>query len=199
MTETQEPRDPNAPEAPVDQELLRAHEYDGIREYDNPLPGWWKMLFWATILFSIPYTIWYHVLGNDIYAAYEDEVAQAAPAGPTLETTAAGLMALMEDPLQLEKGRKIFERNCAACHTADGGGLVGPNLTDDHWIDVRRIEDIPEVVRKGVPAKGMTPWQGILSDDEIALVSAYVASLRGTTPANPKEPQGEVIPPWSAE
>lgn len=199
MTDPKETRDQNAQEAPIDQELLRAHEYDGIREYDNPLPGWWKMLFWATILFSIPYTIWYHVLGHDIYAAYEEETAKAAPAGPTLDTSAAGLLALMQDPAQLEKGKKIFERNCAACHTPDGGGLVGPNLTDDYWIHVRKIDDIPHVVRKGVIEKGMTPWEGILSDDEIALVSAYVASLRGTTPANPKEPQGEVIPPWSAD
>ena len=102
----------------------------------------------------------------------------------------------MQDPEHWAAGKKLWDTNCMACHLLDGGGIVGPNMTDDHYINVRVITDIPNVVRNGVVEKGMTPWKGILSENQIAQVAAYAASLRGTTPATPKEPQGEVIPPW---
>jgi len=194
---------PIPPAADVDQDILiEGHSYDGIMEYDNPLPGWWKWLFILCILFAIPYTIWYHVMdGNTVYDHYaQDEAAKSArlAAQPKVETNNAALLALLKDPAALEAGKVIFGASCAACHTADGGGLVGPNLCDEQWIHVKTIADIPTVVETGVLEKGMTPWKGILSPQQIAQVSAYVASLRGTTPANPKAAQGEVIPPWGS-
>jgi cytochrome c oxidase cbb3-type subunit 3 len=180
-------------------EDLRDHSYDGIQEYDNPLPGWWKALFWLTTLFAVPYVIWYHVMGNDIHAAYAEEQAAAAAieaARIVLDQSDAGLLALMADSEHVAAGKQIWDTNCMACHLLDGGGIVGPNMTDDHYINVRTLADIPRIVRDGVVEKGMTPWKGILSENQIAQVAAYTASLRGTTPATPKEAQGEVIPPW---
>ncbi len=181
-------------------ENLSDHNYDGIQEYDNPLPGWWKLTFWATALFAVPYAIWFHGMGHGIAAGYAAEEARADAIAATrvpLDQSAAGLQALMADPEHLAGGRKIWETYCLACHLIDGGGIVGPNMTDDYYIHVRKLEDIPPLVRNGVVEKGMTPWKGILSENQIAEVSAYAASLRGTTPSTPKAPQGEVIPPWT--
>jgi len=180
-------------------EELLDHSYDGIQEFDNPLPGWWKALFWITTLFAIPYVIWHHAMGNDIYAAYAEEQEAAAvieAARVKLDQSAEGLLALMADPEHLAAGKKIWDGTCMACHLPDGGGIVGPNMTDDYFINVRVITDIPPIVRNGIVEKGMSPWKGILSENQIAQVAAYTASLRGTKPAMPKEPQGEVIPPW---
>lgn len=181
-------------------ENLTDHNYDGIQEFDSPLPGWWKALFWATTLFAIPYVIWFHFMDNGIAASYARDVARAAELEASrvqLDQSGAGLLALMADPEHLAGGKKIWDVYCMACHLPDGGGIVGPNMTDDHYVWVRKIEDIPGIVRDGKVEKGMTPWKGILSENQIAEVSAYVASLRGTKPATPKEPQGEVIPPWT--
>lgn len=175
------------------------HSYDGIREYDNPLPGWWKALFLLTMLFAIPYLIWHHGMGNDVLAAYAKERERAAEIEARrvkLDQSDAGMLALMADPAHLEAGKKIWDANCIACHLPDGGGIVGPNMTDEHYINIKTLADIPRIVRDGVVEKGMTPWKGILSENQIAQVAAYVATLRGTVPATPKEAQGEVIPPW---
>lgn len=180
-------------------ENLTDHDYDGIQEYDSPLPGWWKALFWATTLFAIPYVIWFHVMGNGIAAGYERDQERAAEIEALrvkLDQSGAGLLALMADPGHLAGGKKIWNTYCLACHMPDGGGLVGPNMTDDHYIHVRKLEDFPAVVREGKVEKGMAPWKGILSENQIAEVSAYAASLRGTKPGTPKEAQGEAIPPW---
>jgi len=182
-------------------ENLTNHNYDGIQEYDNPLPGWWKLIYWATALFAIPYVIWFHLMGNTVaagYAAEEKAAAAVAAKRIRLDQSGAGLLALMAEPEHQAGGKKIWDVYCVACHLPDGGGIVGPNMTDDHYINVRRIEDIPGIVREGRLEKGMTPWKGILDENQIAEVSAYVASLRGTTPAVPKEAQGEVIPPWTS-
>lgn len=177
------------------------HNYDGIQEYDNPLPGWWKLIFWATALFAIPYVIWFHLMGNTIAAGYakeEEAAAKLEASRVRLDQSAAGLLALLADPEHMASGKKLWDVYCIACHLPDGGGVVGPNMTDDHYINVRKIEDIPGVVRDGRLDKGMTPWKGILNENQIAEVSAYVAGLRGTKPAVAKEAQGEVIPPWTS-
>ncbi|MHC4837632.1 MAG: cbb3-type cytochrome c oxidase N-terminal domain-containing protein [Planctomycetota bacterium] len=193
---------PNTP--PVDdidhEILIEGHSYDGIQEYDNPLPGWWKWIFILTILYCIPYTIWYHVMdGNTVYDKFEaDQAAKAErlAAMPQVETGDAALFAMLSDRDALDGGKVTFEANCAVCHLKDGGGLVGPNLTDDHWINVKTLKDISHIVEVGVLEKGMTPWKDILTPKQIAEVSAYTASLRGTVPEKPKDAEGEVIPPW---
>lgn len=176
----------------VNDEILD-HDYDGIREYDNPLPGWWVALFWLGIVFGVVY-VPYYLFGPGPLAAeeYAEEMAAAAAAMPEKKALSSDdLLAAQKDPARIAKGKETFGKLCAACHVADGGGLVGPNLTDDFWIHGGSMADVVEVVTEGVPEKGMISWKTQLSPDEIVDVSAFVKSLRGTTPANPKEPQGE--------
>jgi cytochrome c oxidase cbb3-type subunit 3 len=193
-------RDPIPP--PEDDRLLD-HRYDGIQEYDNPLPRWWTTIFWATILYAGVYLLNVPGIGNGQgrIAQYERHMAlaaaldsarraQAAPAG---DLTDAALLAMSRDAARIAPGRERFGSTCAACHRADGGGGIGPNLTDEFWIHGARPTEILTVVRDGVPDKGMPTWSQTLTPDEIAAVAAYVLTLRDTHPPDPKEPQGEKI------
>ena len=85
------------------------------------------------------------------------------------------------------------------CHANDGGGGVGPNLTDEYWIHGSDIKGLFTTVSEGVPSKGMIPWKGKLNPKDIQDVSNYILTLAGTKPANPKEPQGEPIKRKMAE
>lgn len=181
--------------------LIQGHEYDGIRELDNPLPGWWKATFYLTIVFSVAYYAYYTWLDGpesevelqqslgEVYHVRKNAEAMRRAADP------AELEKLSKDPEALARGAVVYKDKCAMCHAPDGGGIVGPNLTDDNWIHGDgQMPGIVKVVRRGVPEKGMQPWAGMISDEAIQEVAAYVRSLRGTTPANPKEPQGDVHP-----
>lgn len=183
--------------------VLLDHDADGIREYDNALPGWWTMIFWATIVFSFFYPFYYHWgVGATVTEEYEAEVAEAAEAQVAklgrLTPDNATIVALSTDDKKVLVGRAMFRTNCAVCHGADGGGGVGPNLCDGTYINIKSPEDIARVIKTGVVAKGMPAWSSRYNDTQIALLSAYVASLRGTTPAAPKAPQGDFTPPaWN--
>ncbi|MFN3202694.1 MAG: cbb3-type cytochrome c oxidase N-terminal domain-containing protein [Bradymonadia bacterium] len=185
----------------VTDELLD-HDYDGIREYDNPLPRWWLYMFYITIAFAIAY-VGYFILGPgpDSRTEYEMEMAAAAVMYPD-EDPASNielLTAALGNPKFIGEGKGIFATNCAACHGPDGGGIVGPNLTDDFWLHGKGdIAGVVRVVADGVPEKGMIAWKKQLKVKEMVAVSAYIMSLRGTTPANPKAPQGEKMPRQAA-
>jgi cytochrome c oxidase cbb3-type subunit 3 len=184
--------------APRDEEdRLLAHEYDGIQEYDNPLPGWWRLLLWGTIVWGVLY--FFNFVpgigsGKGRIAAYQADSAAAAakqpPATASLDVNV--MLADLKDPHELAEGKAIFEdpSKCASCHQADGGGLVGPNLTDDYWIHGPRPADILKTITEGVPDKGMLTWGPILGPKKVAEVAAYVYTLRGHHVATPKEPQG---------
>ncbi|HEX6054145.1 MAG TPA: cbb3-type cytochrome c oxidase N-terminal domain-containing protein [Gemmatimonadaceae bacterium] len=185
-----------------EQDHLLEHNYDGIQEFDNPMPRWWVYIFWATIVFSVLY--WLNVpgigTGEGRIANYESEMAAAAAAEARLKAAqppagASGeqLTALTRDASVVALGKDVFAKNCAACHRADGGGQIGPNLTDDAWLHGGTIDDIQKVVRDGVLEKGMPPWGKVLKPDQLDAVTAYVFTLRGTNPPDPKAPQGEIV------
>ncbi len=191
------------PELTHPEPILLDHDCDGIREYDNALPGWWTMIFWATIIFSLFYPVYYHWgVGASVHEEYEEEVAQAAEEqiarlGPITPDNAT-IVALSTDAKKVLVGRAMFRTNCAVCHGADGGGLVGPNLCDGMYINVKSPEDLYKVIRDGVVPKGMPSWSVRYNDTQLTLLAAYVASLRGSVPAAPKAPQGTIEPPaWS--
>jgi cytochrome c oxidase cbb3-type subunit III len=188
------------PENGSAKDRLIEHSYDGIQEYDNPMPRWWLLTFAATIIFSVVYLFNIGPVGNGKgrIANYEAEMASfasthKAPTGgtPSLDR----LVALARDQKALHEGREIFTKNCAACHRPDAGGLIGPNLTDDYWLHGGAITDIYLTVSNGVLEKGMPPWAKMLKPEQLEHVTAYVASLKGSNPPNPKPPQGQLSTP----
>ncbi len=181
------------PTDPKNDHLLE-HSYDGIQEYDNPLPRWWVLIFWATIFFALAYAfnVTGHLRGPGRLNEYEAQMADAAkrwPA-PAGTTDPAMLAALAKDPKAVAAGKAVFTTTCAPCHRPDGGGLIGPNLTDDYWIHGGTLQQIQATITNGVPDKGMPTWGKMLKPDQVNDVAVFVASLRGTNPPNPKAPQG---------
>lgn len=182
---------------PADRDRLIDHSYDGIQEYDNPMPAWWVFVFWATIVFSV----FYYVnpantgLGKGRETEYAEDMAAFRAAHPVNAGggSPAELMAVVAKPSEVAEGKKVYAAKCAACHAVDGGGQIGPNLTDDAWIHGGTIDSIYATVNAGVLAKGMPAWGKLLKPDEMTEVVAYVWTLHGTTPAKPKEPQGVVV------
>lgn len=183
----------------TEQTVLLHHEYDGIRELDNKLPPWWVYSFYATIVFAGIYMVKYHMLGGaDPETELRQEIAAAKIAVEEYKKTAPDLMdeekvTLLTDADALGKGKTIFETNCAACHRADGGGQIGPNLTDEYWILGGGIKNVFHTINKGGrDGKGMIAWGGNLKPTEIQYVASYVLSLQGSNPKDGKAADGEV-------
>ncbi|WP_276168137.1 cbb3-type cytochrome c oxidase N-terminal domain-containing protein [Zobellia alginiliquefaciens] len=180
-------------------EIILDHNYDGIRELDNNLPPWWVYLFYASIVFGVVYLLRFHVF-NDYTQdeEYEQEVAAAQIEIEEYKKTAKGLVdantvELLTDASDISAGKVIFESNCVACHMADGGGGIGPNLTDQNWILGGGIKNVFHTISEGGrDGKGMIAWKQNLKPAEIAQVASYVLSFQGTTPANPKAPEGDI-------
>ena len=176
---------------------LRAHSFDGIQEYDNPLPNWWLWLLHGSIVFSFAYWIIFHSLGigkmphesfeADMLAATEAQLARAAEGGLSNES----LVLMSQIPARVDQGRALWEQYCIVCHSSKGEGLVGPNLTDEYWIHGNQPMDIHKVVTNGVPAKGMAAWGNQLGPTRVEAAVAYVLTLRGTNLAG-KAPEGEL-------
>ena len=186
---------------PIENEgnLLMDHDYDGIKELDNNLPPWWVYLFYGCIFFAVAYMVKYEIMGaDDQEMEFQKEMAQAKIDIEEYKKTAPDLMdeksvILLTDASELAKGKTIFETNCVACHRADGGGQIGPNLTDDHWILGGGIKNIFHTISKGGrDGKGMVAWNAMLKPTEIQHVASYIISLKGTKPKDAKAPEGEV-------
>lgn len=179
----------------TEKDKLLTSAYDGIQEYDNDLPQWWVWLFILTVIFSVVYAAYYYSgIGptQQEYLATDMHAIEALR--PQVEQTgAAGLLALVGDAKVLDQGRTVFAARCAVCHATDGGGMIGPNLTDDYWLHGGSISDIHTVIVEGVPAKGMISWKTMLQPDEIDAVTAFVWNLHGMKPAKAKEAQGELV------
>lgn len=186
-------------------EAALGHAYDGIREYDNPLPGWWKWLFVITVVVSPVYLMYFHVgaegrsLEAQYRAAMDANMRKKYKDLGDLKPDAQTLFTYANDPEWVVVGESIFKTNCVSCHGADGGGLVGPNLCDQNYKHIKGIADIYKVINEGVAGGAMPAWgTRIGNQNDLIMVSAYVASLRGSSPAKPKGPDGSPIPPWSA-
>lgn len=173
--------------------LLEGHNYDGIEEFDNPLPGWWLVTFFGTIIFSFIYYLHYEVGSgpNQAQQLAEDLaiIQSLKKGGPALDEEKLAAMVSQE---QLDKGAQAFAAKCAACHGAKGEGLIGPNLTDKHFLHGNKRMDMYAVISNGVLDKGMPPWKDQMSSDELAAVTNYVFSLKGTFVAG-KPPQGQEL------
>ena len=186
---------------PIEKEgdLLMDHDYDGIKELDNNLPPWWVYLFYICIVFGVIYFARYEVFGGDDQEMeLKKEMAQAKIDVDEYLKTAPDLMdektvVLLTDPENLATGKEIFTTNCAACHRADAGGQIGPNLTDNRWILGGGIKNLFHTITNGGrDGKGMIAWKGTLKPKEIQKVASYILSLQGSNPKDPKESEGEV-------
>jgi len=175
------------------------HDYDGIRELDNRLPPWWLYGFYICIIFACIYLWRYHVTHTAPSSLEElAAVMQKAEAEKEnyLKKAANNVnentVTYLSDASALEAGKKIFVTACAACHAADGGGTVGPNLVDEYWLHGGSMSDVFKSIKYGWPEKGMKSWKDDYSPAQIAQLASYIKSLKGTKPATAKEPQGEV-------
>lgn len=193
---------------PMEQEaeIVLDHNYDGIKELDNDLPPWWLYAFYISIVFAVVYLVRFHVLnGDNQLDELETEIAEARTAIEAYKKTAKNLVdintvKLLTDTRDLGAGKVVFETNCVACHMADGGGGIGPNLTDEYWVlggDIKHVfKTISEGGRSG---KGMIAWKSQLKPLQMAQVASYVLSLQGTIPANPKPQEGAIWLPKNKE
>jgi cytochrome c oxidase cbb3-type subunit III len=170
------------------------HEYDGIKELNNPPPGWIMAVFYVTIGISILYGAYYFWLrvGDKQDAEYAKSVEIASV--KYNRGQAGGPMKQLTDQTSLDAGKATFTAmNCITCHGPGGGGnAIGPNLTDDYWIHGCKFEEVFSSIQNGYPTKGMTPFNTQLSDKQIQEVASYVMSLRGSGPTGPKAPQGDL-------
>ncbi|MFQ5536883.1 MAG: cbb3-type cytochrome c oxidase N-terminal domain-containing protein [Gemmatimonadota bacterium] len=170
--------------------LGHADEADGIDEYDNPLPDWWVGLFWFTIVWAIAYGVHYHFIANrsqEKALAAEMAAAEAKwPAQAAAEEMAAGVT-FEVTPEAVAAGEAIFMQNCVACHGADLSGGIGPSFLDEEWLHGGQASDILRTITEGVPAKGMVPWRGILSPEQINQVAAFVIAKHSEATGRPIE------------
>ena len=187
-----------------EEDIMTDHDYDGIKELDNVLPPWWLWGFYITIAVGVFYYIQVFTNGEE-YSQKEEyaleveqgrlEVEAYKKANPELFRTD---VKLLTDAASMEAGKKVFTTYCVACHMADGGGGIGPNLTDDKWILGGGIEKIYHTIAEGGrPSKGMVAWKSVIKPEQRQQVASYVISLQGTTPANPKAAQGDIT--WSKQ
>lgn len=205
--ETTQPHNPNPSGGRSDyDDVLTDHSYDGIQEYDNPMPSWWKLLFYVSIVWAVIY-----VAGIAVGAVntYEDDLktgqaeladirAQYARenAGPKVSDEL--ILTASKDAGVVKKGAEVFGANCAACHGDKGQGLIGPNLADKFWLHGGKPTSVYKSIADGITTKGMPAWLAVLGEDDTMAVMAFVTSIQGTEPAGGKAPQGKPYEPKAA-
>ena len=188
-----------------DQILDHGQDYDGIKEYDNPLPQWFVLMFYGTIVFAFLYMGYYGgktrglvmasgksqnlawsgaLLGEQMQALEKAKLPFEEPKDHE------ALVAFLRNPGNMSKGEALFKGSCVPCHGEQGQGIVGPNLTDNYWLHGGKPEDILATITHGWPEKGMPAWQPVLGAEKVHWLAAYVLSLRGKPVNNPKPPQG---------
>jgi cytochrome c oxidase cbb3-type subunit 3 len=180
-------------------DVLLDHDYDGIKELDNALPPWWKYGFYITIVIGIIYLFNFHVWGTG--PTPEQEYAVEVAEGQRLEEQYKARTKdvidennlTMADTDGIVAGKTLFTQSCIACHAADGGGGIGPNLTDNYWIHGGKLADIYKTIKIGYPEKGMQSWQSMYSPIQIRNLASFVQSIKGAKTVNPKAPQGDLM------
>jgi len=180
------------------------HDFDGIQEYDNPMPGWLMAIWWGAILFAVLYLGFYALafgensMENEYRAEAEGELASIQAwfdANPLVPPTPDELLAGASNPEVLALGRERFAKTCAACHGEQAQGLIGPNLTDDHWLHGGQVAQIFQTVAKGVPAKGMPPWGRAIPPQDLSALVSLIRSLHGSNPPDARPPEGTQVAP----
>lgn len=173
---------------------MENHEADGIREFDNNLPRWWLYGFYFTIIFGIAYMVQYHIIGKGdvMRQEYAQELDEAKLKYKLTEKKPESTVKLVAftDAKNIDEGKKMFngDQLCHTCHRPDGGGLVGPDLTNNYWIHGGSLDSIVASIKHGYPEKGMLPYGNNtpIPDEKVLQIASFVLSLHGTNPPNPK-------------
>ncbi len=170
--------------------VMEGHEYDGIREFDNDLPPWWKYMFYISIAFAGIYIAHYHILGtgDSQLTEYQKAAAYHAKMYPEVDPV---YETVVTDEAQLAEAQQTFVANCAACHGENAQGLTGPNLTDQYWLYKGGVNDIFQSIKHG-RSRGMKAWKADFGNDEIHAIASYVLSLQGSNPEGALDPEGEL-------
>ncbi|MBF0199218.1 MAG: c-type cytochrome [Planctomycetes bacterium] len=181
---------------------LKEHTYDGIEEYDNPLPGWWSFIFLISFVFSIFYFYYYHIspVSTSVAQGYDNDVSEDLKRrfSEIGELTAdeETILKYMNEPKWLVAGESTFKAQCISCHGPRGEGMIGPNLTDDHYIHVNKLSDLARVINEGAANGAMPAWKHRLHPNEVVLMASYLANMRGKNIKGVRGPEGNEIPPW---
>lgn len=173
------------------------HDFDGIKELNNPIPFWFNLLFYGTIVVGFFYLLFFHVfeMGNLQAKEYENELAQAEISKQEYIKKAGNLIdensvVMLTDKAKIEAGAVNYKAKCAVCHGDKGEGKVGPNLTDVYWLHGGDIKSVFKTIKYGVPSKGMVAWQNSFNGMQIQELASFILTLQGTNPPGAKEPQG---------
>ncbi len=186
---------------PIEEEasIDTGHSYDGIRELNNVTPPWFIAGFALSILFAGVYLWRYHIAESAPLQIEEYNIAVAeakVKQDEYLKTQANNVdetSVVMLDADGIAAGQALFANNCVACHGSVGqGASVGPNLSDNYWIHSGGIKNIFKSIKYGWQEKGMKSWKEDFSANQIAQLSSYIMSLKGSNPPGAKEPQGEL-------
>lgn len=182
-----------------EKKLLLDHNYDGIQELNHPLPSWWSFIFYAAIIYSIGYFIYYQFLsGPSLKEEFNKDYAAVLVNQEAFRKSNTAFKPEMyqavANPNGIKQGEEVFVNNCLPCHAENGKGDIGPNLTDEYWLVAKSTpETIYNIVFNGSEENGMPPWNDVLTSEEIYLAVSYVTSLKNTHQKGGKEPQGEKI------
>jgi cytochrome c oxidase cbb3-type subunit III len=201
LTDARLPADTSVDADDAEGHQLLDHSYDGIREYDNPLPSWWSIVFGATIAFAFLYFAYYSITGwgrspadnYNVALAGWQSVYKAGPGGGGPNVTEEMLAAGADNPDVVARGAEVFAARCIGCHGANASGQIGPNLTDTFQLHGTTRMDLYGTILGGVAGTAMIPWGETLKPTEVISVATFVSSLRGKNLAG-KEPQGNPVP-----
>ncbi|MCU0453016.1 MAG: c-type cytochrome [Bacteroidetes bacterium] len=182
----------------TEQKIGVDHDFDGITELDNRIPPWFNYLFYGSVVFGIGYFIHFHVLGGTLSAGeYEQQMAAAAIERRVVLANEGSIdennIAVLTAADALANGEGNYQKYCVSCHAKDGGGIVGPNLTDQYWIHGGGVKDVYGIIKNGVAAKGMISWQLVFTPKQMQELASYVLTLQGTKPLAPKKAEGELF------
>ena len=184
----------------VDSKLMIDHDYDGIKELDNPPPAWLMWIFYATIVWSVFYVFYYHIFYDDskipdnlkVYGAqvseYDEEVAEAKAALP-VSNFDENNVAIVTEGNKIAEGLTLYTANCNSCH---GVSSIGPDLSDDAWLHGGSATEVFGVIKNGVSGTAMTAYAKRMSNSQMQNVTSYIlVQLKGTDTGNTKGPEGE--------
>ena len=171
-------------------EKLMDHDYDGIKELDNPAPAWIMAIFYITIFFAVMYGAYYFWFGqgpNQIEEYEQENIEYAEKYG---SKTSNEPLVLLTDEASIAEGQSVFMKNCVACHGVNGEGGIGANLTDENWIHGCDFDALSEVVKNGAD-NGMPPYKSQMSEQKIQKVTSYILTQLKGKNATGKAAEGE--------